>query len=79
MSFKYHNIQILETFLIKNILADECILKVGRGIKNDLKRLQTEAKIKDSFPSAVELAPLSKRCHVAPNAKVGLTEPSALV
>ena len=35
--------------------------------------------MKNSFSSAVELAPLAKRCHVAPNAKVGLTELSALV
>ena len=57
--------------------VDEHILKVGRGIKNDLKQLQTEANIKDSFPSAVELAPLAKRCHVAPNVRVGLKELSA--
>ena len=37
---------------IKNILADERILKVGRGIKNDLKRLQTEGNIKDSWKNA---------------------------
>ena len=52
---------------------------MGRGIKNDLKRLQTEGNIKDSFTSFVELAPLAKKCHIAPNARVSLTELSALV
>ena len=64
---------------IKNILADERILKVGRGIQNYLQCLQTEGNIKDSFSSAVELAPFAKKCHIAPNARLSLIELSALV
>jgi len=64
---------------LKNILVQPRILKAGRGIQSDLKRLQRETGIKEEFLGGVDLAAFAKKCHTAPNAKVGLAELSALV
>ena len=64
---------------LKNFLAESHILKVGRGIGNDLKRLQKESKCTEAFTEYKNLARMAKDCHMSPNAQVGLAELSALV
>jgi hypothetical protein len=64
---------------LKNFLTESRILKVGRGIKGDLQRLQKESGSETPFSGWIDLAKMAKDCHVAPNAQVGLAELCALV
>ena len=64
---------------LRNFLTESRILKVGRGIKGDLQRLQKESGYGTPFTGWIDLAKMAKDCHVAPNARVGLAELCALV
>ena len=64
--------------VLQNILVDQRIIKAGRGIQADFKKLQKE-KITQEFVGGVDLAHLAKKCCMAPNAKIGLAELSAIV
>jgi len=64
---------------LMSILNEPRIIKAGRGVQADLKKLQKDAGIKNEFPGGVDLASFAKKCHVAPNARVSLAELSALV
>ena len=64
---------------LKNFLADPNVIKVGRAIKSDLKRLQDAINVHNPFPSAVDVAQIAKTCHVTKNAQTSLAELSALV
>ena len=64
---------------LRNFLAEPRILKVGRGIKSDLQRLQKESGSNAAFPGWIDLAKMARDCHVAPNAQIGLADLSALI
>jgi hypothetical protein len=64
---------------LKNFLADPNVIKVGRAIKSDLKRIQDTINMHNPFPSAVDVAQIAKACHVTKNAQTSLAELSALV
>src|SRR5882762_1217014 len=65
--------------VLKNFLADPNVIKVGRAVKGDLKRLQDAANVHNQFPGAVDVAQIAKKCHVTKNAQTSLAELSALV
>ena len=64
---------------LKNFLADPNVIKVGRAIKSDLKRLQDATNVHNQFPGAVDVAQVAKTCHVTKNGQTSLAELSALV
>ncbi|KAF7971123.1 hypothetical protein HWV62_21994, partial [Athelia sp. TMB] len=65
---------------LRTFLSNPQILKAGRGVKQDLPRLEKECKSPVPFtPTAVELAPLAKAKNVIPDARLGLADISAAV
>jgi len=64
---------------LQNFLANPQILKAGRNVTQDLKRLQKECKYPVSFIGAVELATMAKQKGFISDARIGLADLCAKV